>query len=180
MRRTRRLPSPQQAADGYLHRLNLDTAFAIGGVMIPFVALRESARAQRAAFTVVAPLRCASIFAMPTHIRHGRSSCPVARSLDVLGDKWTLLIVREALNGTTRFSDFWRQIRGLAKTILSTRLHRLVALGRVRHHSDQRNQPVPRIRPHRLGTPPFPVVRAGAAVGCRLSFRRVRAAAVHG
>ena len=66
---------------------------------------------------------------MPTHIRHGRSSCPVARSLDVLGDKWTLLIIREALNGTTRFSDFWRHMPGLAKTILSARLHRLVALG---------------------------------------------------
>jgi DNA-binding HxlR family transcriptional regulator len=66
---------------------------------------------------------------MPTHIRHGRSGCPVARSLDVLGDKWTLLIIRESLGGTTRFSDFWRQIPGLAKTILSARLHRLVALG---------------------------------------------------
>jgi hypothetical protein len=85
MRRTRRLPSPQQAADGYQHRLILDPAFAIGSAMIPFVALRDSARGQRAAFTVVAPLRCASIFAMPTHIRHGRSGCPVARSLDVLG-----------------------------------------------------------------------------------------------
>ena len=65
---------------------------------------------QRAALTVVAPLRCASIFAMPTHIRHGRSGCPVARSLDVLGDKWTLLIIRDALSGTTRFSDFHRHL----------------------------------------------------------------------
>jgi DNA-binding HxlR family transcriptional regulator len=66
---------------------------------------------------------------MPTHIRHGRSGCPVARSLDVLDDKWTLLIIREALSGTTCFSDFWRQIPGLAKTILSARLQRLGALG---------------------------------------------------
>lgn len=67
--------------------------------------------------------------AMPSHIRHGRSSCPVARSLDVLGDKWTLLIIREALSGTTRFMDFSRQLPGLARTILSARLQRLVALG---------------------------------------------------
>ncbi|WP_414688094.1 winged helix-turn-helix transcriptional regulator [Mycobacterium sp.] len=51
---------------------------------------------------------------MPTHIRHGRSSCPTACSLDVLGDKWTLLIIREALGGTTRFGDYWRRIPGLA------------------------------------------------------------------
>jgi|SRR4029079_12826482 len=61
-----------------------------------------------------APFRCASMAAMPTHIRHGRSSCPTACSLDVLGDKWTLLIIREALGGTTRFGDYWRRIPGLA------------------------------------------------------------------
>jgi DNA-binding HxlR family transcriptional regulator len=66
---------------------------------------------------------------MPTHIRHGRSDCPVARSLDVLGDKWTLLIIREALSGTTRFMDFSRALPKLARTILSARLQRLVDLG---------------------------------------------------
>jgi DNA-binding HxlR family transcriptional regulator len=66
---------------------------------------------------------------MPTHIRHGRSSCPVARSLDVLGDKWTLLIIREALSGTKRFMDFSRALPKLARTILSARLQRLVTLG---------------------------------------------------
>lgn len=66
---------------------------------------------------------------MPTHIRHGRSDCPVARSLDVLGDKWTLLIIREALSGTTRFMDFSRALPKLARTILSARLQRLVARG---------------------------------------------------
>jgi DNA-binding HxlR family transcriptional regulator len=66
---------------------------------------------------------------MPTHIRHGRSECPVARSLDVLGDKWTLLIIREALSGTTRFMDFSRALPKLARTILSARLQRLVDLG---------------------------------------------------
>ena len=66
---------------------------------------------------------------MPTHIRHGRSPCPVARSLDVLGDKWTLLIICEALSGTTRFMDFSHQLPGLARTLLSQRLKRLIALG---------------------------------------------------
>jgi DNA-binding HxlR family transcriptional regulator len=66
---------------------------------------------------------------MPTHIRHGRSDCPIARSLDVLGDKWTLLIIREALSGTTRFMDFSRALPRLARTILSARLQRLVDFG---------------------------------------------------
>jgi DNA-binding HxlR family transcriptional regulator len=66
---------------------------------------------------------------MPTHIRHGRSDCPIARSLDVLGDKWTLLVIREALSGTTRFMDFSRALPKLARTILSARLQRLVDLG---------------------------------------------------
>jgi DNA-binding HxlR family transcriptional regulator len=66
---------------------------------------------------------------MPTHIRHGQSPCPVARSLDVLGDKWTLLIIREALSGTTRFMDFSNQLPGLARTLLSQRLKRLIAIG---------------------------------------------------
>jgi DNA-binding HxlR family transcriptional regulator len=51
--------------------------------------------------------------------------CPVARGLDVIGDWWTLLIVRDALGGVTRFNDFQRSL-GAAKNILSTRLKSLV------------------------------------------------------
>ena len=56
------------------------------------------------------------------------SLCPVARSLDVIGDWWTLLIVRDALHGITRFSEFQRNL-GAAKNILSVRLKALVAEG---------------------------------------------------
>jgi len=55
-------------------------------------------------------------------------ACPIARSLDVVGDWWTLLIVREALAGVTRFSGFQRNL-GAAKNILSARLKALVAQG---------------------------------------------------
>jgi DNA-binding HxlR family transcriptional regulator len=51
--------------------------------------------------------------------------CAVARALDVIGDWWTLLIVRDALGGVTRFNDFQRSL-GAAKNILSTRLKTLV------------------------------------------------------
>jgi DNA-binding HxlR family transcriptional regulator len=54
--------------------------------------------------------------------------CAVARSLDILGDWWTLLIVRDALSGLRRFGEFQRSL-GAAKNILTTRLRTLVAQG---------------------------------------------------
>jgi DNA-binding HxlR family transcriptional regulator len=54
--------------------------------------------------------------------------CPIARSLEVVGDWWSLLIVREALQGTCRFSDFQQRL-GLARNILSARLRKLVDQG---------------------------------------------------
>src|SRR5260370_38401206 len=54
--------------------------------------------------------------------------CPVARSLDTIGEWWSLLIVRDALGGIRRFSDFQKNL-GLAKNVLSTRLKEVVACG---------------------------------------------------
>jgi DNA-binding HxlR family transcriptional regulator len=56
------------------------------------------------------------------------STCPVARSLDSIGDWWTLLIVRDAMLGIRRFSDFQRSL-GLARNVLTARLKKLVADG---------------------------------------------------
>jgi DNA-binding HxlR family transcriptional regulator len=56
------------------------------------------------------------------------ANCPVARSLDVIGDWWSLLIVRDAFRGLRRFSQFQKSL-GLARNILSTRLRGLVADG---------------------------------------------------
>jgi DNA-binding HxlR family transcriptional regulator len=58
----------------------------------------------------------------------GREPCPVARSLDEIGDWWTLLIVREAFHGLCRFSEFQKRL-GLAKNILAARLKKMVATG---------------------------------------------------
>lgn len=54
--------------------------------------------------------------------------CPVARTLDVIGDWWSLLIVRDAFDGMRRFSEFQKGL-GMAKNILSSRLRTLVAHG---------------------------------------------------
>jgi DNA-binding HxlR family transcriptional regulator len=58
----------------------------------------------------------------------GDAGCPVARSLDVIGDWWSLLIVRDALNGLRRFSEFSLSL-GVAKNTLSSRLKALVEQG---------------------------------------------------
>jgi len=60
--------------------------------------------------------------------RFARMNCSVARALDVLGDWWTLLVIREAFMGTARFADFQRNL-GVAKNILAQRLRHLVEHG---------------------------------------------------
>ena len=56
------------------------------------------------------------------------SQCALARALDVIGDWWSLLIIREALYGRRRFNEFQKSL-GLAKNILATRLRKLVDCG---------------------------------------------------
>jgi DNA-binding HxlR family transcriptional regulator len=58
----------------------------------------------------------------------GSTRCSIARTLEVLGEKWTLLIVREAFWGRTRFSDF-RNALGIAPDVLTDRLGTLVEHG---------------------------------------------------
>jgi DNA-binding HxlR family transcriptional regulator len=54
-----------------------------------------------------------------------RSPCPVACSLDILGDRWTLLVVRDLFLGRSRFKDFAASPEGIPTNILSDRLVRL-------------------------------------------------------
>lgn len=56
------------------------------------------------------------------------SPCPIARALEIVGERWSLLILREAFMGQRRFNDFERQL-GIARNILSTRLKHLVERG---------------------------------------------------
>jgi DNA-binding HxlR family transcriptional regulator len=57
-----------------------------------------------------------------------QTPCSIARSLEVLGERWTFLVLREALAGTTRFADF-RGALGVAPDVLSDRLATLVEAG---------------------------------------------------
>jgi len=56
------------------------------------------------------------------------SECPVARTLESIGERWCMMIVREAFDDVRRFSDFQRNL-GLAKNILASRLKQLVEIG---------------------------------------------------
>lgn len=56
------------------------------------------------------------------------ANCGIARALDIIGDWWSLLIVREAFYGKQRFGEFQKGL-GLAKNILSSRLKKLVQEG---------------------------------------------------
>jgi DNA-binding HxlR family transcriptional regulator len=70
----------------------------------------------------------ATIFRTIVRKRFTEQNCSIAQALEVLGDWWTLLIVREAFLGTRRFADFERHL-GIAKNILSRRLAHLVEHG---------------------------------------------------
>jgi len=68
---------------------------------------------------------------MSTPVRYDQQYCPIARGLDLLGDRWTLLIVRELSLGPQRFSDLQRHLPGIAATVLSDRLRSMTLDGLV-------------------------------------------------
>ena len=64
-------------------------------------------------------------------MQHARSCCPIACTLDILGDKWTLLVVRDLLLGRAHFKEFAASPEGIATNILTDRLARLQSHGLV-------------------------------------------------
>jgi DNA-binding HxlR family transcriptional regulator len=65
---------------------------------------------------------------MPLGSDYADQSCALARALAILGERWTLLIVRDAFHGLTRYDEFLRSL-GLATNVLSARLQKLVEHG---------------------------------------------------
>ena len=58
-----------------------------------------------------------------------RSPCPVACALDICGDRWTLLVIRDLMFGRSRFKDFTASPEGIPTNILAERLNRLIRHG---------------------------------------------------
>ncbi|MDT5327642.1 MAG: hypothetical protein QOF25_4794 [Mycobacterium sp.] len=62
------------------------------------------------------------------------ATCAIERSLAVVGDRWSMLILRDALAGITRFAEFQAQL-GVATNVLAARLDKLVAAGVLRRQA---------------------------------------------
>ncbi len=95
------------------------------------------------------------------------ANCPIARTLDVIGDWWSLLIVRDAFLGKRRFNEFHKSL-GLAKNILCVRLqkfvsHRFFTLGPASDGSAYQEYALTEKRPEAIHRP-----RRLAAVGGKL------------
>ncbi|WP_431782424.1 winged helix-turn-helix transcriptional regulator [Streptomyces chumphonensis] len=94
--------------------------------------------------------------------------CPVARTLDLVGDRWSLLVIRDAMDGARSFTEFQRRT-GIARNILTDRLRKLTAHGFI----VQRTAPSGRRREYVLtdaGRDLFPVIVALRQWGERHAF----------
>src|ERR1700748_2048002 len=90
--------------------------------------------------------------------------CSIGRAMEVLGERWTFLILREAFYGVRRFSDMQRNL-GIARNMLSTRLQTLVGARRPRGRLLPAEPGPLRVPPDRRGPRPLSVDRYAHAVG---------------
>jgi len=68
-----------------------------------------------------------------------RSSCPITNVLDTLGDKWTLLVIRDLVLGKRRYREFTSSPEKIASNILANRLKKLESEGLITRRAYQRN-----------------------------------------
>lgn len=108
---------------------------------------------------------------MPPRKLMNDEPCPVARSVDVVGDRWSLLIVRDAFDGMRRFGDFQRSL-AVARNILSDRLRKLVEIGILEMRAASDGTSYQEYVLTAKGESLFPVVVALRQWGERHLFRR--------
>lgn len=94
-----------------------------------------------------------------------RSDCPVACALDLIGDRWTLLIVRDLMLGKRRFSEFLAPGEGIKTNILTDRLKRLEGSGLVGRVRYQERPPRFEYQLTPAGRELSPILKAVAAWG---------------
>jgi DNA-binding HxlR family transcriptional regulator len=71
--------------------------------------------------------------------RQPRSGCPIATTLDLVGDRWTLVILRDLLTGKSRFSQFVSSPEKITTNILTNRLETMLDAGLVTKAAYQQN-----------------------------------------
>ncbi len=70
-----------------------------------------------------------------------RSGCPIAATLDLVGDRWSLVVVRDLLTGKRRFGEFLASPEGIPTNILSDRLRRMAVAGLIDRQPYQTRPP---------------------------------------
>jgi DNA-binding HxlR family transcriptional regulator len=96
-----------------------------------------------------------------------RSQCPVAGALDLVGDKWTLLVVRDLLRGKRRYGDLASSAERIPTNILADRLRRLEQAGLVERRQYSERPPRYEYLLTRMGKDLAPAVRTLAEWGVR-------------
>jgi DNA-binding HxlR family transcriptional regulator len=92
--------------------------------------------------------------------------CPIARSLERVGEWWSMLIMRDALHGLTRFDEFQKSL-GIAPNMLARRLNALVEAGLLERHRYSVRPPRDEYQPTARGRDFRPVLIALLAFGNR-------------
>ena len=94
-----------------------------------------------------------------------RSCCPIACTLDLVGDRWTLLVIRDLMLGKSRFDQFIASPEGIATNILARRLRLLVDQGLAIREPDSEDGRKVTYRLTERGESLRPVIKAIAAWG---------------
>jgi DNA-binding HxlR family transcriptional regulator len=89
-----------------------------------------------------------------------RSTCPVACSLDLIGDRWSLLVIRDLLLGKSRYGEFLASAEGIPTNILAERLKRLEQAGIISTTVDARHPRRKTYQLTRAGRALAPAIRA--------------------
>jgi DNA-binding HxlR family transcriptional regulator len=89
-----------------------------------------------------------------------RSGCPIASTLDIVGDRWSLVLIRDLINGKSRFGEFMASPEGITSNLLADRLRRLEAAGLIVRDAYQQNPPRHAHRLTPAGEALLPVLQA--------------------
>ena len=100
------------------------------------------------------------------HRTYEGQDCSIARTLEVVGERWTLLIMRDAFLGVRRFDDIQRDL-GIARNVLRDRLARLVEEGLLERRPYQERPPRSEYRLTAKGRDLWPVLHALLRYGDR-------------
>jgi DNA-binding HxlR family transcriptional regulator len=101
-----------------------------------------------------------------------QESCPVARTLDVVGERWTILLLRDLSRGRKRYSDLMQSLDGISTNLLAERLKRLEDAGMVEQVLYSEHPPRAEYRLTTKGKAFVPVLKALKAYGDEWEPRR--------